>query len=97
MKAIPPEDRGEHHHVTRRVVAAATEICESANGIALRLSADDYETAVQFVARERLCCPFLRFTLKVTPGRGPVWLCLDGPSGTGEFLRSELHLTLSLD
>lgn len=92
MNAIAPEDRADHQRVTRRIVAAATEIRESEHGIAFHLPADDYEAAARFVARERLCCPFLRFTVTVTPGRGPLWLSVDGPAGAGEFLRAELHL-----
>jgi hypothetical protein len=30
----------------------------------------------QFVARERLCCPFLRFALEVEPDRGSPWFIL---------------------
>jgi hypothetical protein len=92
MDAIPLAERGEHQRATRRLLASAAEIQPVPHGFAFQLSADDYEAAVQFVARERLCCPFLRFALEVTPGRGPVRLRVDGPPGTREFLRAELDL-----
>jgi hypothetical protein len=95
MSAIPPAEREEHQRVTRCVVAAAIDIVHLADGFALQLPADSYETVMQYVARERLCCPFLRFSVTVLPGGGPVWLHLDGPPGTREFLRLELHLPAS--
>ena len=92
MSAIPPAERGEHQRVSHHLVAAAIDIRESVNGMVFRLPADEYDTAVRFVARERLCCPFFRFTVEVTPGRGPLRLSVDGPAGAGEFLRVELQL-----
>jgi hypothetical protein len=92
VTAIPLTERGEHDRLTRRLVGSATEIRETGNGFAFRLSADDYDAAVQFVARERLCCPFLEFVVEVTSAHGPVWLLMRGPLGTPEFLRVELHL-----
>lgn len=35
---------------------------------------------------ERQCCQFLRFTLTVEPGGGPIQLELTGPPGSREFL-----------
>ena len=37
---------------------------------------------------ERLCCRFLRFTLTVESGLGPIALELSGPEGTREFLEA---------
>jgi len=71
---------------------ALGEVRETPDGFALRFPADEYEAVAKFVARERLCCPFLRFTLEVAPDGGPLWLRLGGPEGVAEFLRAELHL-----
>ena len=38
------------------------------------------------VALERRCCAFLRFTLTVEPGNGPVWLEITGPAESKAFL-----------
>lgn len=92
MTGIPLAERGEHQRTTQRLVSSASVISDRVDGVAFQLSAEDYETATRFIALERLCCPFLRFTLDVAPGRGAVWLTISGPSGTLEFLRSELHL-----
>jgi hypothetical protein len=45
----------------------------------------------EFISRERLCCPFLEFTLKVSPDDDPISLLLSGPEGTKDFLQTELH------
>jgi hypothetical protein len=93
MTAIPAAERGAHHALIRRLFSeAVAEIRELEDGFALRFSAEEYDSVVQFVARERLCCPFLRFELEVAPEKGPLWLRLTGPSGVATFLRAELHL-----
>jgi hypothetical protein len=43
----------------------------------------------EFISNERLCCPFLRFTLNVFSDGEPISLSLTGPAGTPEFLRIE--------
>lgn len=43
----------------------------------------------EFISNERLCCPFLKFTLSVSQDNEPISLALTGPLGTQEFLREE--------
>ena len=43
----------------------------------------------EFISNERLCCPFLEFTLNVFSDVEPISLSLSGPVGTQEFLRAE--------
>src|SRR5215211_8179722 len=43
----------------------------------------------EFIANERLCCPFLKFTLNVNSSDEPISLSVSGPTGTQEFLRAE--------
>jgi hypothetical protein len=42
----------------------------------------------QLITFERECCPFLRFSLRLEPANGPLWLELTGPEGTKVFLQS---------
>jgi hypothetical protein len=46
---------------------------------------------VDFVANERLCCPFFTFTIRVEPEGGPIWLELTGKVGIQAFIRAELE------
>lgn len=73
MAAIPAEQRGAHHALIRRLMTEAVEeISELPDGLAFRFHAEEYEAVTGFVGRERLCCPFLSFTLEVSPARGPL-------------------------
>ena len=93
MTAIPVEERPVHHALIRRLMTEAVgETRELPDGIAFRFLAEEYGAVTQFVARERLCCPFLRFTIEVAPEQGPLWLRLTGPAGVTAFIRAELHL-----
>ena len=93
MSAIPADERRAHQALTRRLMTEAlAELRELPDGLAFRFAAEEYDAVVRFVARERLCCPFLRFTLEVEPGRGPLWLRLTGVEGVKALIRVELHL-----
>jgi hypothetical protein len=96
MTAIPAEERGAHQALTRHLMSAVvTEIRDLPDGLAFRFPADEYDAVAQFVARERLCCPFLRFVLEVAPERGQLVLSLTGVEGVAAFIRAELHLPVS--
>ena len=84
-------------HFNSRTIAtldpqSAGEPGHSRATLAFRFPAEEYEAVAHFVARERLCCPFLRFVLEVAPERGPLWLRLTGAEGVTAFMRAELHL-----
>jgi len=93
MTVIPAAERGTHHELIRRLMSEAIhDIRELPDGFAFRFAAEEYDSVVRFVARERLCCPFLSFALEVTPERGPLWLRLTGAEGVKDFIRAELRL-----
>lgn len=93
MTAIPADMRGAHHALIRRLMTEAVEeILELPNGLAFRFPAAEYDAVTEFVGRERLCCPFLTFSLDLAPDRGPVVLRLTGTAGVKDFIRAELHL-----
>ncbi|MGH7703918.1 MAG: hypothetical protein ACREMO_12555 [Gemmatimonadales bacterium] len=73
-------------------MSVVSDTRELPDGLAFRFPSEEYEAVMQFVARERLCCPFVRFTVELAPDRGPLWLRLTGPDGVKDFLRAELHL-----
>jgi len=50
----------------------------------------------EFIAKEKLCCPFLEFTLKMIPNYETTSLLLTGPEGTQEFLREEFSEAFNL-
>jgi len=92
MMAIPADQRASHEALAKHLVfEAALEYRELPNGYALRFSVDNYLAINQYIANERLCCPFFHFILEVTPGHGPIWLHLTGGEPVKEYLKAELH------
>jgi hypothetical protein len=73
-------------------MSSATAIRESSDGFVLEFSADEHEAITQFVARERLCCPFLTLVIGAALEGRNVELRIGGPAGAKEFIRAELHL-----
>ena len=92
MSAIEPAMRAQHVANGRQVFRGAEEIRELLDGYAFRLRpvSDSLLKAVEFIAMERLCCPFLRFSLEVEAKGGPVWLRLTGREGVRAFVRAEV-------
>ncbi|MGH7520829.1 MAG: hypothetical protein ACREMI_06090 [Gemmatimonadales bacterium] len=93
MTAIPAAERSAHHAVTRRVIAAAITR-ESADGFVFELPADEYDAVARFVAKERLCCPFLTFVVTARAEQPQVELRISGPVGAKDLIRAELCLPL---
>jgi hypothetical protein len=93
MSAIPTGERAAHHRLIQRLMTEAVEdIRELRDGLVFQFPAEEYDAVTEFVARERLCCPFLTFTLEVQPERRPLLLRLTGAEGVRDFIRAELQL-----
>ncbi len=92
MDAIEADKRAPHLENARDLFARVTEIKELADGFAYRFhdSPDLLAQLGEFVALERLCCPFFGFTIEVEPENGPVWLKLTGREGVKPFIQAEL-------
>jgi hypothetical protein len=60
------------------------------DGHVFRVPGDKKNIALlaELIIAERECCPFLKFELTLEPGMGPVCLCITGPAGTKEFLKT---------
>ena len=97
MTAIAAEYRDEHAANTDKLFRAVQEIRELPNGYSFRLpnQSDILVTAAQFIALERLCCPFFGFGLEVEREGGAIWLSLTGRDGVKPFIMAEIggHLT----
>lgn len=92
MNAIAPSERGQHVASIEEVFGAVAEIRELPGGYSFRLA---NETALlmkiaDFLAKERLCCPFFGFALQIEPEGGALWLSLTGREGVKPFIRAEI-------
>jgi hypothetical protein len=92
MHALSPEQRPQHIATAQTLFQARQQIQELPDGYAFQLAnhADVLVRAAEFIALERLCCPFFSFTLKVEPEGGAVWFYLTGREGVKPFIRAEL-------
>lgn len=92
LTAIEGDERDPHRRAADRVFGAVHDVKELSDGYALEMEAETnvIEQAGAFVARERLCCPFFHFALKVEPNSGPVRLEVTGREGVKEFIEELL-------
>jgi len=76
--------------INRALFGTAEEVRSLPDGHAFRFPSDAgrIDEILQFVAAERECCRFSRFTLEFEPDLGPVWLQVRGPAGVKAFTDS---------
>ena len=97
MNAIRPEHRDRHMATALEVFQAVQSIRELSNGFAFRLPNETtllMKTA-EFIANERLCCPFFGFTVEFEPEGGSLWLHLTGRDGVKPFIQAEIGEALN--
>lgn len=92
MTAIAPEQRGAHIATIERLFRSVKNMRELQEGYAFELpnDADALLTAAQFIALERLCCPFFGFGIEAEREGGSVWLSLTGREGVKPFIIAEI-------
>lgn len=85
--------------VGKQMYQAIQEVRELPNGYAFRLPNDSAVLMIiaEDLSLERLCCPFLRFTLEIEPAGGSFWLSFTGGEGSKEFLRFSFEEASVLD
>ncbi len=95
LLALSQEQRKRHAHVTHEVMSAAQRLQELPDGYAFQFPPQPelLPLLAEFIARERLCCPFLAFAIQVEPEGGPFWLHMTGRPGVKDFLQAEMDLS----
>jgi len=75
--------------IAPKLYKAVEEIQELPNGWAWRLPTTPQMLMLvtEDLNMERLCCPFVNYTLEIEPNLGPFWLHMTGGQGVKEFLR----------
>jgi hypothetical protein len=78
--------------VTKKMWASLQDYRELPEGYAFRFPADAdcVATVAEWMALERMCCPFFSFNLKLEREGGPLWLELTGREGVKQFIESDL-------
>lgn len=91
--AIPASARAGHFALTARLFTeAAISRKPLSNGYEIEFSTEALTSVAQFVANERLCCPFIRFDIEMQAGASALVLRMTGPAGTREVIDTELHV-----
>lgn len=93
--AIPPSERDRWIKVGKQVYAAALGVSELGDGYAIRLPGDRETLMVlaEHVSRDRMCCAFLRWNIRVEPEGGDVWLTMTGTPAAKALLRMTFETT----
>ena len=93
MNVFTPVEREKHIQTTTRLFQSVQNIREVESGYEFIFpnpdGAEILTKIAEFISNERLCCPFLKFTLTIDTDLQPIELTLTGPEGTQEFLRAE--------
>jgi hypothetical protein len=92
MSAIEPEQRSQHIAAIKELFQTVQEVQELPNGYAFRMPNETglLMRTAEFVAREKLCCPFFGFKIEIEPNNGGLWLHLTGRDGVKPFIAAEI-------
>jgi hypothetical protein len=83
LEALSEPERQRHGQLREAIETNMISVEEAPDGLTFRFDSDS-QTILQvaeFITLERLCCPFLYFSLEVEPDGGPLWLRLKGGEG----------------
>ena len=92
IRALTPEVRKRHfQELTPALLALKSGVRELPDGYEFRFPSDTKTVAMltEWIAQERLCCPFFDMDLRFEREHGPVWLRLTGRPGTKAFIRAD--------
>ena len=90
--ALNPEQRKRHFdELGPTLRGLKTGVKELANGYEFRFPTDTrtFQLLAEWVAGERLCCPFFDIEMRVEREGGPLWLRLTGREGTKQFIQAD--------
>ena len=90
--ALSPEQRKRHFdELGPALRARRTTVRELADGFEFSFPGDPatFQLLTEWIAGERICCPFFAIALRAEPGDGPLWLSLTGKDGVKQFMEAE--------
>jgi hypothetical protein len=95
--ALTADQQERQRALYRQLRADVKEVRELDDGYAFGHSPDRTVllAIAEFVANERLCCPFFEFGLTVERDGGPVWLRMTGAGDAKRVLEAEMGVDAS--
>jgi hypothetical protein len=93
MGVFTPAQRESHTQTTIQLIQEIQSVQEVEKGYQFTFpnETEFISRTAEFISNERLCCPFLKFSLNVVSNSGPISFLLTGHEGTQEFLRAEFN------
>jgi hypothetical protein len=91
LRAISAAERPHYHELMNRLRSAVRDRNELADGYAFKLNskAISLPDVAEWIAMERLCCPFLTLQLSASGDQADWLLNLTGPEGVKLLLQAE--------
>jgi hypothetical protein len=90
--ALTPEERKRHFdELSPALRSMKTATRELPDGYEFQFPAGKkpYQMLAEWVAGERVCCPFFDIELRSEREDGPLWLRLTGREGTKQFIQAD--------
>jgi hypothetical protein len=93
MGVFTSAQRESHIQTTTELIRSVQGVQEVEDGYQFMFlnESELIRKIAEFISNERLCCPFLSFSLNIASNLEPISLSLTGPIGTQEFLRAEFN------
>lgn len=87
------DDPERHKRRAKALFTDRQEVSEVSGGVALRFpgTMEYAERALDFVRRERQCCPFLTFSVTFEPEQRGVWLFLGGDEQAATYIQEQFR------
>lgn len=93
LGVLTSAERTHQKELRATLTRGTTRVIEDAEGLTFHFTAEIAPaTVIAWVERERRCCPFLRFTLDLPEGSGPLSLRVWGGPGVKDFLAMETKI-----
>ena len=96
-KSLTKEQRAHKKQIAEKMESARIETKEIADGYVFRFRPDgiSFAEVADWVATERVCCPFFDLAIEAERENGPMSLRITGREGVKNFIRGEFQ-TLKL-
>jgi hypothetical protein len=93
-KSLTKEQREHKKQIALRMESARIETKELADGYVFRFRPEgvSFAEVADWVATERVCCPFFDLAVEAERENGPVSLRITGREGVKQFIKSEFHV-----
>jgi hypothetical protein len=93
LSKLTAADRARLQEIAGALAADRPTVRELPDGYAFefRGDADTFRMVADWLASERLCCPFFDIQIRTAPEGGPITVTLGGRPGTKDFIRLEFE------